>query len=273
MAKQDNLDSYNRDESRASRMLHIKNLSVNRDDIAILDSVDLSIDSGTVHVLMGPNGSGKTTLAYTLMGHPAYTVTSGSAELQGACVLSLSPDKRARAGIFLSFQHPVALPGVRVATFLLEAYRAVTGDMISISAFNQLLQKHMERLSIDPAFMYRDLNDGFSGGEKKRFELLQLLVLRPKIAILDEIDSGLDVAYARSENPELSLIIITHYQRILHYVRPDFVHVLRDGVLVASGGPEIVLAVEQHGFESYPVRSEITAATTTATITKATVQK
>lgn len=245
-------------------MLNIRNLSVNKDDAPILRDIDLSVQPGTVHVLMGPNGSGKTTLAYTLMGHPAYTVTAGTVELEGVCLLSQSPDKRARAGLFLSFQQPVALPGVRVATFLLEAYRAVTGDMISVSAFGELLQTYMKRLSIDPTFMHRDLNDGFSGGEKKRFELLQLLVLKPKIAILDEIDSGLDVdalkivadgiAYARSENPALSLIIITHYQRILHYVHPDFVHVLRDGMLVASGGPEIIHAVEQGGFDSYSTR-------------------
>ncbi len=250
-------------------MLEIKNLRVTVDDIEILQGINLSIQPGSIHAVMGPNGSGKSTLAYTLMGHPAYTVTAGTVSLQdqdqnqgqAIDILSLSPDKRAKAGIFLSFQQPLVLAGVRTDIFLLEAYRAVTGYMISVPDFDTLLKELMERLAISHTFISRNVNEGFSGGEKKKFELLQLALLKPKIAILDEIDSGLDIdalksvaeglSYVRKENPAMSLVIITHYRRILDYVRPDQVHIMNKGVLVASGDSSLLDTLESRGYEAY----------------------
>lgn len=288
-------------------MLEIKNLKVTVDDIEILQGIDLSVQPGSIHAIMGPNGSGKSTLAYTLMGHPAYTVTSGTVFLQDGervllqdqsqnqdqsqsidqdqsqnqdqnqdqnhniDVLSLSPDKRAKAGIFLSFQQPLVLAGVRADIFLLEAYRAVTGHMISVPDFTQLLEKLIERLGISHSFIVRNVNEGFSGGEKKKFELLQLALLKPKIAILDEIDSGLDIdalksvadglSYIRKENPAMSFIIITHYRRILDYIRPDQVHIIDKGVLVASGDYSLVDTLELHGYEAYCIDSSVKSRT------------
>lgn len=242
-------------------MLHIKNLCVDVAEKHILRGINLSISPGTVHALMGPNGSGKSTLAYSLMGHPSYTIIDGSLYLYETDIGSLTPDKRARAGLFLSFQQPFSLPGVKAHTFLLEAYRAMTGLMISVPDFKTLLEEQMLRLSIDPAFAYRDVNDGFSGGEKKKFELLQLVLLKPKIAILDEIDSGLDIdalkvvaegiAYARTQNPDISILLITHYQRILQYIAPDYVHIIDKGMVVASGNLDLVHALEQKGYDAY----------------------
>lgn len=242
-------------------MLHIKNLCVDIAEKRILHGISLSMAPGTVHALMGPNGSGKSTLAYSLMGHPAYRIINGSIDLYDTDIGTLTPDKRARAGLFLSFQQPFSLPGVRAHTFLLEAYRAVTGAMISIADFKNLLEEHMHRLSIDPSFAYRDVNDGFSGGEKKKFELLQLVLLKPKIAILDEIDSGLDIdalkivsqgiAYARTQNPDMSILLITHYQRIFLHIAPDYVHIIDKGTVVASGSLELVHALEQKGYDAY----------------------
>jgi len=280
-------------------MLEIKNLKVTVDDIEILQGIDLSVQPGSIHAIMGPNGSGKSTLAYTLMGHPAYTVTAGTVFLQDGervllqdqsqnqdqsqsidqnqsqnqdqsqkiDVLSLSPDKRAKAGIFLSFQQPLVLAGVRADIFLLEAYRAVTGHMISVPDFTQLLEKLIERLGISHTFIVRNVNEGFSGGEKKKFELLQLALLKPKIAILDEIDSGLDIdalksvadglSYIRKENPAMSFIIITHYRRILDYIRPDQVHIIDKGILVASGDYRLIDTLESRGYEVYRAESRV----------------
>lgn len=251
----------NKKLNRHIGMLHIKNLCVEIAGKQILQNINLAVDPGTIHALMGPNGSGKSTLSLCLMGHPAYTITSGSADLNAHDLNALTPDKRAQAGLFLSFQQPYTLPGVRAHTFLLEAYRAITGTMISVPDFKKLLDTEMERLSIDPAFAYRDVNDGFSGGEKKKFELLQLVLLKPKLAILDEIDSGLDIdalkivakgiAYAREQNPTMSIIIITHYHRILQQVIPDYVHIMNSGTLVASGDAQLIQGLDLKGYDAY----------------------
>ena len=240
-------------------ILDIKNLHVSVDDKPILKGFSLQIAPGTVHALMGPNGSGKSTLAYALMGHPGYHITAGSVFLAGKEITHVAPDKRAHAGLFLAFQHPYEIPGVKVHTFLKEAYQALTGKIVSVKDFHKLLQKKIELLSLDPAFAYRDLNDGFSGGEKKRLEMLQLMVLQPKVAILDEIDSGLDVdalkvvthaiAQIKQESPSIGFVVITHYQRILNYLQPDYVHILLGGVLSQSGSKEVAYQVEEHGYD------------------------
>ena len=242
-------------------MLHITDLSVAIDGTSIIKKLTLSIPAGAVHAIMGPNGSGKSTLAHVLMGHPAYQVTGGSLFFDTQDITELSPDKRARAGLFLAFQHPYALPGVRVFTFLKEAHRAVTGADMPVIDFAAQLKAYCALLAIDESFLERSLNDGFSGGEKKRFELLQLLVLKPKLAVLDEIDSGLDIdalkavaqalAYAQKENPSMSLLLITHYQRILEHVVPDRVHVLCDGRIAESGTMQLVRTIESRGYHAY----------------------
>lgn len=225
----------------------------------VVKNLNLSVESGTVHAIMGPNGSGKSSLAYAIMGHPYYVVTSGDIFLDNENISVMSPHQRAKAGIFLAFQHPHEIPGVSVATFLREAYSAVTGNILSIAEFNALLHMRLEQLSMDSAFASRGLNEGFSGGEKKRLELLQLLILKPKLAILDEIDSGLDIdslaivaegiALARQENPAMSICIITHYQRILNYVNPDFVHIFSDGTIVESGNADVAQRLEAQGYK------------------------
>ena len=241
-------------------MLKIDNLSVAVEDQPIIKNLSLHIGSGTTHALMGPNGSGKSTLAYALMGHPYYTITSGSASIGDTVITDLSPDKRAKKGLFLAFQHPHALPGVSVFTFLKEAYHAVSGQKISVKEFKEQLAQYLELLAMDPVFLERSLNDGFSGGEKKRLEILQLLVIKPNVAILDEIDSGLDIdalkvvgdalAYARSQNPAMSVLLITHYQRILRYIKPDRVHVVMGGTIVHSGDDAVVQKLEQKGYDA-----------------------
>ncbi len=241
--------------------LEINNLSVSVFNQPVLKSITLSIKPGTTHAIMGPNGSGKSTLAYALMGHPNYQITAGSIVLQKKEITDLSPDKRAQGGLFLAFQQPQAIPGVRVLTFLKEAYHAMHGKSISVQDFQQLLFMRMKQLLIDSSFASRNLNDGFSGGERKRFELLQLLLLQPNVAVLDEIDSGLDIdalkivsngiAIARKENPRLSIILITHYQRILQYVAPDYVHVLCDGRIVESGNASLAQELEQKGYDGF----------------------
>ncbi len=242
-------------------LLASNNLTVSINGISILKNITLSIQRGTIHVIMGPNGSGKSTLAYTLMGHPNYAITNGSIVFGDEDITNLSPDKRAKRGLFLAFQQPQEIPGVSVIIFLKEACRALKGTSFVTETFQTVVEQRMRQLQIDQAFLYRNLNDGFSGGEKKRFEMLQLLVLEPKLVVLDEIDSGLDIdalkivaqglTYAKKENPDLSILLITHYQRILDYITPDFVHVLCDGLLVASGGPELALALEQKGYDGY----------------------
>lgn len=242
-------------------MLKVSNLSVSIDQKQILKSLNLEIGLGQVHVLMGPNGCGKSSLAHTLMGHPSYTLTTGSLIFNGENMGALAIDKRAQLGVFLAFQHPIEIPGLTVFNFLKEAYHAVTKKVVSVKEFEQFIFQAMDLLHMDHSFAYRSLNAGFSGGEKKRLEVLQLLILKPKIAILDEIDSGLDVdalkvvadglIVAMKENPQLSLIIITHYPRMLKYITPDHVHIMHQGAIVESGGAFLAGRIEQEGYNAF----------------------
>lgn len=243
--------------------LVIRDLRVNIEGKEILKGVNLTLPEGEVHAIMGPNGTGKSTLAYTLMGHPSYEVTGGEVLFEGLNVLELAPDERSRLGLFLAFQYPVAIPGVTVANFLRTAVnarrRAINPEDkgIPIPEFRKMLKTKMEMLKVDNAFAGRYLNDGFSGGEKKRAEILQMATLEPKIAILDETDSGLDIDALRivSEGvnalrgPALGVLVITHYQRILNYIKPDVVHVMMDGRIVESGGADLALHLEEHGYD------------------------
>jgi Fe-S cluster assembly ATP-binding protein len=246
--------------------LEIRNLHVQIETgEEILHGVDLRVEKGETHALMGPNGSGKSTLANTIMGNPSYEITQGSIVLNGEDLTEADPDERARAGIFMAFQYPATIPGVSVANFLRMAVNAGRDEAIKVKEFGQLLRQNMEMLRIDPAFTKRYLNEGFSGGEKKRAEILQLAMLKPEIAVLDETDSGLDVDALRivSEGvnslrgPELGALIITHYTRILSYIRPDFVHIMLDGRIVREGGPELADQLEAEGYEG--VRAEVAA--------------
>jgi len=243
--------------------LEIKNLHVSIENKEILKGLSLTIKQGEIHAIMGPNGTGKSTLAYTLMGHPSYTVTAGEVIFKGKNILELEPDERSREGIFLAFQYPVAIPGVTVANFLRSALnsrrRAANPDDkgMPIPEFRKMLKEKMDTLRMDHTFAGRYLNDGFSGGEKKRAEILQMATLKPEIAILDETDSGLDIDALRivSEGvnalagPELGVLVITHYQRLLNYIKPNFVHVMLDGRIVESGGPDLALHLEEHGYD------------------------
>src|SRR4029079_10420880 len=228
----------------------------------ILAGVDLTVRAGETHAIMGPNGSGKSTLAYSVAGHPKYEVTGGSVTLDGADVLSMTVDERARAGLFLAMQYPVEVPGVSVANFLRTAKTAVDGTAPKLRTWGGELKGAMERLGMDPAFAQRNVNEGFSGGEKKRHEIVQLELLRPKIAILDETDSGLDIDALRvvsegvnrvAQTGETGVLLITHYTRILRYVKPDFVHVFVDGRIVEEGGPELAEHLEDQGYDRYKV--------------------
>jgi len=243
--------------------LEIKNLHVSIEGKEILKGVDLTVEQGKVHAIMGPNGTGKSTLAYTLMGHPSYTVTEGEVAFKGQNLLELEPDERSRLGIFLAFQYPVAIPGVTVANFLRTAInarrRAVNPEDkgMPIPEFRKLLKDKMSMLKMDQNFAGRYLNEGFSGGEKKRAEILQMATLNPEIAILDETDSGLDIDALRIVadgvnalmNKDLGILIITHYQRLLNYIKPDYVHVMLDGKIVESGGPDLALHLEDQGYD------------------------
>jgi Fe-S cluster assembly ATP-binding protein len=251
--------------------LVISGLEVSIAGKKILRGLDLAVAQGEVHALMGPNGSGKTSLAYTLMGHPDYTVDAGTVTWRGQDVLALTPDKRARLGIFLAFQYPSAIPGVTVASFLRNIYNAVhhpkpadeTGATsvkytgIPLAKFRKLMEEKMSLLRMDPSFASRYVNEGFSGGEKKRLEMLQMAVLNPSMAILDETDSGLDIDALKNVadginatlSPEMGVLMITHYQRMLNYVRPQFVHVLLDGRIVMSGGEELSQQLEANGYD------------------------
>jgi Fe-S cluster assembly ATP-binding protein len=243
--------------------LEIKNLHVNIEGKEILKGLDLTIEQGKVHAIMGPNGTGKSTLAYTLMGHPSYEVIEGEVIFKGQNVLELEPDERSRLGIFLAFQYPVAIPGVTVANFLRTAInsrrRAENPEDkgMPIPEFRKLLKEKMAMLKVDQTFAGRYLNDGFSGGEKKRAEILQMATLQPEIAILDETDSGLDIDALRivSEgvntllNENLGVLVITHYQRLLNYIKPDYVHVMLGGKIVESGGPDLALHLEEKGYD------------------------
>jgi Fe-S cluster assembly ATP-binding protein len=238
--------------------LVIDSISVAIQNKLVISRVSLVCMPGTIHVIMGPNGSGKSSLAYTLMGHSNYELMHGSIKLFDTEIIALSPDKRAQQGLFLSLQHPIEIPGLTVFNFLKEAYYALHG-IVSLSDFQSLLYNTMSTLGIDHSFAYRNVHEGFSGGEKKRLEILQLLVLKPKVAILDEIDSGLDVdalkivargiQHARNENPDLCLLLITHYQRILRYIQPDYVHIMNKGSLIASGDASLAEKVEQKGYD------------------------
>lgn len=254
--------------------LEIRNLHVNVADKEILKGVDLTINQGSVHALMGPNGTGKSTLAYALMGHPNYQVTAGEAIFQGQNILELEPDQRSHLGVFLAFQYPVAIPGVTVANFLRSAInakrRAANPDDkgITIPEFRKLLKNKMDLLKMDHTFAGRYLNEGFSGGEKKRAEVLQMAALEPQMAVMDETDSGLDIDALRivSEGvnalrgPKLGVLIITHYQRILNYIKPDYVHIMLGGRIVENGGPELALHLEEHGYDWLREKNESLAA-------------
>jgi len=235
-------------------MLKIRNLEVNREGKRILKGVTLRIKSGETHILMGPNGSGKSTLANTLMGNPLYKVVGGEMSFEGKSLLNLSPDKRAKLGLFLAFQYPVEISGVSMASFLSTAYKELGKPL---GFFNKNLEGSLKFLNIDKGFMQRYLNEGFSGGEKKKSEILQLAMFSPKLAILDETDSGLDVSALKTvaesftkikiKNPKLSFLIITHYTRILKYLDVDFVHIMLNGRVVKSGGIELSEEVEEKG--------------------------
>src|SRR5690349_4009399 len=247
--------------------LEIRNLHVRTEEREILRGVDLSISRGEIHALMGPNGSGKSTLANTLLGHPTYEVTEGQIVFQGEDITEAEPHERAKAGLFLAFQYPVSIPGVSVANFLRMAINAKRDEPIGVKEFRGELQHAIDLLDVDRTFTSRHLNDGFSGGEKKRAEILQMAMLNPDVAILDETDSGLDIDALRTvaegvqrlhDEQGLGALIITHYQRILHYVKPDFVHVMIDGRIVLDGGVELVERLEREGYDE--IRQEFGAA-------------
>ncbi len=243
--------------------LVIRDLRVNVADKEILKGLTLTVEQGKVHALMGPNGSGKSTLAYTLMGHPNYEVTGGEVIFKDQNILELEPDQRSHLGLFLAFQYPVAIPGVSVANFLrsaVNAHRKAADPEykgIPIPEFRTLLKEKMDKLKMDHSFAGRYLNDGFSGGEKKRAEILQMATLMPNMAIMDETDSGLDIDALRNvaegvealRDPDFGALIITHYQRILNYVKPDVIHIMLDGRIAETGGPDLALKLEEHGYD------------------------
>lgn len=245
-------------------VLEIKNLQVSvvtdAGNKEILRGVDLTIKSGETHAIMGPNGSGKSTLAYSIAGHPKYLITGGSVTLDGTDVLEMSVDERAKAGLFLAMQYPVEVPGVSVSNFLRTAVTAIRGEAPKVRTWVGEVKEAMASLNIDTAFSERNVNEGFSGGEKKRHEILQMELLRPKIAILDETDSGLDVDALRivsegvnrvKTNSDLGVMLITHYTRILRYIKPDFVHVFANGKIVEEGGAELADKLEEKGYAEY----------------------
>ena len=233
------------------------------DDLDILMGVDLELRPGQIHTIMGPNGSGKSTLAKVLAGHPDYEVTGGDVVFNGQSILDLEPNERALAGMFLAFQYPTEIPGVSIANFLRTALQArlEDGEEVDLFDFQEELLDRMKLLDMDPAFAERPVNDGFSGGEKKRNEILQMAVLRPTLALMDETDSGLDidalqivangVNTLREENPDMTVLLITHYQRMLNYIKPDAVHVMVGGRIVRSGGPEVAVALEEQGYADW----------------------
>ncbi len=253
--------------------LVIKDLRVNVEDKEILKGLNLTVKAGAIHAIMGPNGSGKSTLAYTLMGHPGYTVMGGEVWYQGENILELDADERSKLGLFLAFQYPVAIPGVTVANFLRSAINAHRGEegkdpketSVPVAQFRKELREKMAALEIDESFVRRYLNEGFSGGEKKRIEILQMAMLKPSMAIMDETDSGLDIDALKvvaqgvntlySQQPEMGVMVITHYQRLLNYIKPHFVSVLMDGRVVREGGPELALELEEKGYDF--IREEV----------------
>jgi Fe-S cluster assembly ATP-binding protein len=249
----------------AAPILKIEDLraKVAEDDLGILKGVDLEIAPGEIHAIMGPNASGKSTLAKVLAGHPGYEPTGGSVTFGGSDLLELEPDERSKAGLFLAFQYPIEIPGVSIANFLRTAVQSRLGEgaELDIFEFSDMLTERMQLLDMDVAFAERHVNEGFSGGEKKRNEILQMAVLKPKLAVMDETDSGLDIDALRivangvnrllEEDPAMSILLITHYQRLLNYIEPDHVHVMVDGRIVRSGGPEVALALEEEGYRIY----------------------
>jgi Fe-S cluster assembly ATP-binding protein len=238
-------------------LFEIKDMRVTVEGKTVVDGVSLAINPGEIHAIMGPNGSGKSSLSQGLMGHPNYEVIGGEAYINGQNILEMEPDERSRAGLFLAFQYPIAIPGVTVANFLRSALQAHRGKDADMSDFRKLFKKQMHALSIDHSFATRYLNEGFSGGEKKRVEILQMAMLDPKLAILDETDSGLDIdalktvaeGINRFHTGNNGILLVTHYQRLLNYVKPDFVHVMMAGKIVKSGGPELALQLEEKGYE------------------------
>lgn len=238
-------------------LFEIDNLHVSVEGKKVLKGVSLKVGAGEVHAIMGRNGSGKTTLSYTLMGHPKYQVTEGSIRFRGEDITSLPADERAKKRMFLAFQYPVGIPGVTVANFLRASMKSVRGDEMQPADVRKRIKKELEFLKIPDSFMNRFLNDGFSGGEKKRLETLQMRLLEPYFAILDETDSGLDIDALKQvsegieglRSPERSFLLITHYQRMLNYVKPDFVHIFLDGQIVKSGGADLALKLEAEGYD------------------------
>ncbi len=238
-------------------LLSVQNLHVKVEDKEILKGVDLNIYAGEIHAIMGRNGSGKSTLSYTLMGHPRYVVTEGKILFKGVDIVEMTPDQRARNGLALAFQYPVAIPGVSVSNFLRASVKAIRGKDVPVKEFRQELKAQMKKLGVADEFLGRYINDGFSGGEKKRIEILQLALLKPALAVLDETDSGLDIDALKTvseginnlSNPETAILLITHYQRILNYVEPQFVHVFQDGRIVKSGGGELSKELEARGYD------------------------
>jgi Fe-S cluster assembly ATP-binding protein len=242
-------------------ILEVRNLTATVAGVEILKGLDLTIRAGEVHAIMGPNGSGKSTFAKALAGHPAYTVTGGEVLFEGRNLFELAPEERARAGLFLGFQYPIEVPGVTNAAFLRLAYNTVQGargkDEMDPLEFDDYVQDKLELLDVDPAFLERSVNDGFSGGEKKRNEILQMAVLEPKLAILDEADSGLDIdalrivanGVSQLRRPDNAVLLVTHYQRLLNYIAPDYVHVMDAGRIIKTGGKELALELESRGYD------------------------
>ncbi len=257
--------------------LEIKDLRVTVDNREILKGISLGINKGEVHAVMGPNGSGKSTLSNTLMGHPGYTVVGGEVRFKGRNIVELTPDERSRLGLFLALQYPIVVPGITMNNFLrtaLNAHRGYDGKdkskAVSPKEFRSLVEPFLDTLKIEKSFLSRYINEGFSGGEKKRVEILQMAVLKPEMAILDETDSGLDIdsikyvseAINKMRGPDLGVLIITHYTRILEFIKPDFVHVLVNGGFVLSGGPEVADRLEAHGYSEWvdePATEEVSA--------------
>ncbi|HVP06311.1 MAG TPA: Fe-S cluster assembly ATPase SufC [Candidatus Acidoferrum sp.] len=243
--------------SNTTPLFEFRDIHVEVSGKAVVSGVSLTINAGEVHAIMGKNGSGKSSLSNALMGHPNYVITKGEAKINGQNILEMRSDERSRAGLFLAFQYPLAIPGVSVANFLRSALQSHRGKEADMSDFRKLLKAEMQALDIDPVFATRYLNDGFSGGEKKRIEILQMAILNPKMAILDETDSGLDIdalktvasGINRFHTDANGLLLVTHYQRLLNYVKPDFVHVMMAGKLVKSGGPDLALKLEDLGYD------------------------
>ncbi len=259
----------------ADTLLTIEGLTVSVEGKQILNGVDLTVRHGEVHAIMGPNGSGKSTLANALMGHPRYQVTGGTVRFKGEEILALSPDKRAQRGLFLAFQYPMSIPGVTMVNFLRQAMKAVRGEDVPVREFREKLFATMKLLKMDQEFARRYVNEGFSGGEKKRAEILQMGILDPDLAIMDETDSGLDIDALRTvaegvnalTTPKLGIVLITHYQRLLNYIKPQFVHILYQGRIIESGGPELALQLEAEGYD--PVIEKYAPALVAATGEKA----